>query len=74
MSGDHAKREMETGDKPASLGKAPSRESGNKVKEGSPLYQVASEWRQEKEDEEGGLLRDRLIVAFHIKLRGVRRF
>jgi hypothetical protein len=36
MSGDHAKREIETGDKPASLGKAPSRESGNKAKEGSP--------------------------------------
>jgi hypothetical protein len=37
MSGDHAKREIVTGgDKPASLGKAPSRESDNKVKEGSP--------------------------------------
>jgi hypothetical protein len=36
MSGDHAKREIETGDKPASLGKAPSRQSGNKAKEGSP--------------------------------------
>jgi hypothetical protein len=35
MSGDHAKREIETGDKPASLGKAPSRESGKKAKEGS---------------------------------------
>jgi hypothetical protein len=37
MSGCHAKREIETGDKPASLGKDPSRESGNKAKEGSPL-------------------------------------
>jgi hypothetical protein len=36
MSGDHAKREIETGDKPASLGKGPSRESSNKAKEGSP--------------------------------------
>jgi hypothetical protein len=36
MSGDHAKREIEIGDKPASLGKAPSRESGNKAKEVSP--------------------------------------
>jgi hypothetical protein len=36
MSGDHAKREIETGDKPASLGKAPSRESNNKAKEESP--------------------------------------
>jgi hypothetical protein len=36
MLGDHAKREIETGNKPASLGKAPSSESGNKAKEGSP--------------------------------------
>jgi hypothetical protein len=36
MSGDHTKREMETGNKPTSLGKAPSRESSNKDKEGSP--------------------------------------
>jgi hypothetical protein len=36
MSGEHAKREIKTGDKPASLRKAPSRESGNKAKEGSP--------------------------------------
>jgi hypothetical protein len=36
MSGDHAKREIKTSDKPTSLGKAPSRESGNKTKEGSP--------------------------------------
>jgi hypothetical protein len=39
MSGDHAKREIVTGgDKPTSHGKAPSRESGNKVKEGSPSH------------------------------------
>jgi hypothetical protein len=38
MSGDHAKREIETSDKPAGLGKAPSRESDNKAKEGSPPY------------------------------------
>jgi hypothetical protein len=37
MSGDHAKKEMVTGKKPAtSHEKAPSRESGNKKKEGSP--------------------------------------
>jgi hypothetical protein len=36
MSGDHAKREMETGEKATSHGKAPSRESGDKAKEGSP--------------------------------------
>jgi hypothetical protein len=38
MSGDHAKKEMVTGEKPAtSHGKAPSGESGNKVK-GSPSH------------------------------------
>jgi hypothetical protein len=38
MSGDHAKKEMVTGEKPAtSHGKAPSRESDNKVK-GSPSH------------------------------------
>ena len=38
MSGAHAKKEMVTGEKPAtSHGKAPSGESGNKVK-GSPSY------------------------------------
>jgi hypothetical protein len=36
MLGGSAKREMETGDKATSHGKAPSRESGTQVKEGSP--------------------------------------
>jgi hypothetical protein len=37
MSGDHAKKEMVTDEKPAtSHGKASSKESGNKNKEGSP--------------------------------------
>ena len=36
MSGGFAKREMETGKKATSHGKAPSRESGTKAKEGSP--------------------------------------
>jgi hypothetical protein len=37
--------------------------------------QVASEWRQKEEDEESGLLRDRLFVALHIRLRHrVRHF
>jgi hypothetical protein len=38
MSGDHAKREMETGEKATCHGKAPSRESGAKAKERSPLH------------------------------------
>jgi hypothetical protein len=37
MSGGSVKREMETGEKATSHGKAPSRESGTKGKEGSPL-------------------------------------
>jgi hypothetical protein len=37
MSGDHAKKEMVNGEKPAtSHGKASLKESGNKKKEGSP--------------------------------------
>jgi hypothetical protein len=35
MSGDHAKREIVTDDKPTGSGKTPSRESGNKYKEES---------------------------------------
>ena len=39
MSGAHAKKEMVTGDKPAtSHGKAPSGESGNKKREESPPH------------------------------------
>jgi hypothetical protein len=38
MSGDHAKREMETGEKATSHEKAPSKESGTKLKEGSPPH------------------------------------
>jgi hypothetical protein len=39
MSGDHAKKEMVTGEKPAtSHRKAPSRESDNKKKKGSPSH------------------------------------
>jgi hypothetical protein len=37
MSGGSAKREMKTGKKATSHGKAPSRESSTKAKEGSPL-------------------------------------
>jgi hypothetical protein len=52
-SGDHAKKEIVTGgDKSTSHGKPPSRESSAKGRD----RQVASEWRQEEEDEESGLL------------------
>lgn len=37
--------------------------------------QVAPEWRQEEENEESGLLRDRFFVTIHILLRrAVRHF
>jgi hypothetical protein len=77
MSGAHAKKEMVTGEKLAtSHEKAPSGESGNKKEGGitSPC-QVASECRQEEENEESGLLRDRFFIAFHLWLRhAVRHF
>jgi hypothetical protein len=38
MSGDHAKREIMTGKKATSHGKAPSNKSHNKLKEGSPPH------------------------------------
>jgi hypothetical protein len=45
MSGEHAKKEIVTGgDKSTSHGKAPSRESGNKMKGAPFTHQVASEW------------------------------
>jgi hypothetical protein len=58
MSGAHAKKEMVTGEKPAtSHGKAPSGESGNKKREElPPRVKVTPEWRQEEENEESSLL------------------
>jgi hypothetical protein len=74
MSGAHAKKEMVTGEKPATS------HTGGRVRQPeergitSPR-QVAPEWRQEEENEESGLLRDRFFVAFHLRLRhAVRHF
>jgi hypothetical protein len=47
MSGDHAKREIMTGDKPTSSGRTLSRESGNKHKETSSSS-IKSHWRGDK--------------------------
>jgi hypothetical protein len=47
MSGDHAKREIVTSDKPASPGRTLSRQSGNKHKEESSSS-TKSHWRGEK--------------------------
>jgi hypothetical protein len=71
MSGAHAKKEMVTGDKPAtSHGKAPSGESGNKKREESPpRVKSHRSGDKEEENEESGLLRDWLFVAFHLRLR-----
>jgi hypothetical protein len=76
MSGDHAKREIVTDEKPAtSHGKAPSKESSNNLKEGLPPHKSHRSGDKKKEDEEGGLLRDRLFVAIHFRLRrAVRHF
>jgi hypothetical protein len=71
MSGDHVKKDMVTGDKPAiSLGKAPSGESRNKGKEKeSSSHKSHRSGDKKKEDEEGGLLRDRFFIAIHLQLR-----
>jgi hypothetical protein len=96
MSGDHAKKEMETGEKPttshgSTSSEVPHQEKGEeellqregeevfftpKGEEGEILFsQDASEWGQEKEDEESGLLRDRFVIAIHLRLRrGIRHF
>jgi hypothetical protein len=73
MCGDHAKREIMTGDKSASSGRTPSRESGNKHKEKSSSS-IKSHRKGDKKKKMGRLLRDRLFVTLHIKLRVVRRF
>jgi hypothetical protein len=76
MSREHAKKEIVTGgDKSTSHKKAPSGESDNKMK-GAPSH-TKSHWSgdKKKEDEEGGLLRDRFLVAIHLRLRhSVRHF
>jgi hypothetical protein len=58
MLGDHAKREIMTGDKPASSGRTLSRESGNKHKEESSFSIKSHQRLQEEENKESGLLRD----------------
>jgi hypothetical protein len=73
MSGDHAKKKMETGDKPTtSHGKASSEESRNKGKgkeKKSSSHKSHRSGDKKKEDEEGGLLRDRHFITFHLRLR-----
>jgi hypothetical protein len=74
MSGDHAKKEVVTGEKPTtSHGKTPSGESDNKGK-GSPSHTKSHRsGDKKKKDEEGGLLRDWLFVTIYLRLRRVVR-
>jgi hypothetical protein len=75
MSADHAKREIVTGEKSTSHGKAPSRESSTKGKEESPTRVKSYRSGDKKKDEEGGLLRDRFIITFYLWLRrAIRHF
>jgi hypothetical protein len=73
MSGELAKKEMETGDKPREgfIRRVPQQGEEEGEEEGKEDFfsQVASEWRQNKEDEEGGLLRDRHFITFYLQLR-----
>jgi hypothetical protein len=71
MSGAHSKKEMVTGDKPAtSHGKAPSGESGNKKREESPpRVKSHRSGDKKKKNQESGLLRDRFFIAIHLRLR-----
>jgi hypothetical protein len=71
MSGEHTKREMITSDKPKASGRknderTPSKEADDKHKEESASSIKSQE---EKENEEDGLVRDRLFITFHIRRR-----
>jgi hypothetical protein len=75
MSGDHAKREIMTGEKAASSGRTLSRESGNKHKEeSSSSIKSHQKCDKKKKMKKGRLLRGRFFVTLHIKLRLVRHF
>jgi hypothetical protein len=76
MSGDHAKREIGTGgDKYASSERTHSRESAHKHKEesSSSIKTQQKGDKIEEENEESGLLQDRLFVTFHLQPRIVIR-
>jgi hypothetical protein len=70
MSGDHAKKMVIGGEKSAtSHGKAPSRESANKKKDGSPSrIRSHKSGEKKKKNEESGLLRDRLFLTLYIRI------
>jgi hypothetical protein len=76
MSRDHAKKMVIGGEKSAtSHGKAPK--GVHQQQEGwIPFtHSIAQEWREEEENEESGLLRDRFFLALYIRIRRcVRHF
>jgi hypothetical protein len=74
MSGEHAKWEIVTGDKPASSGRTLSRESGNKHKEESSSSIKYHRKGDKKKMMKKVVYYDRLFVTLHIKLRLVCRF
>jgi hypothetical protein len=63
MSGDHAKKMVIGGEKSA-------------TSHGIPFtHSITQEWREEEENEESGLLRDRFFLACYIRIRRrVRHF
>jgi hypothetical protein len=77
MSGVSAKREIGTGsDKSASSGRTHSREFAHKHKEeSSSSIKTQQTGDKKKKMKKSGLLRDQLVVTFHLRLRiGIRHF
>jgi hypothetical protein len=75
MSRDHAKKMVIGGEKSAtSHGKALS--VRQQQERWIPFtHSIAQEWREEEENEESGLLRDRFFLALYIRIRHrVRHF
>jgi hypothetical protein len=76
MLGEHAKREMVSGEKPEASGRknderTPSKEVDDKHKEESDVSIKSHRKgdKKNKRNEEGGLLRDRLFITFHLRRR-----
>jgi hypothetical protein len=70
MFGDHAKREIVTGDKAIGSRRTLSRESGDKYKEeSSSSIKSHRKGDKKKKKMKVGLLRARLFITFHIRHR-----
>jgi hypothetical protein len=72
MTGEHAKREMVTGENPEASGRknderTPLKEVGDKHKEESAdSIKSHRKGDKKKKNKGGGLLRDRLFITFHL--------